>query len=581
MQRPTSFEPVRAALAALAADPARFAALCTPGLAGLPVDEVDQQIVDGLLAGGIVEVRAGRVVPRLWIARRAGRAYYMSLQPPGERQPYMQDIWPESDALLARLAAAPPGSLLDLGTGSGVIAIEAALAGHRVTATDLYDEALELAGWNAALHDVELELVQGDLFAPLAGRRFDLVLAAPHVGGADDLQRVLVLRDGPAHVAPGGALYVATTLELEDERAGLVDALLAPMAAAGARVEVRPLPGATRKARWCTHPVPALPGLVARHRFTIELRPDGPAGLSFAMPAEDEREREAIVPLHRLLADRAAVRAGLDAHTAGAWDRRPAATVATAADLAALEALLAACARGVVVLDAPVPFMLHDGCRFGAGTCAGVYRGIIDSRGGVRPCAHGARVGTLADDPTGYARKMAALHDALEARRGCAGCPARAVCSQCTFPAILDEAAYCDLIRRHAGALPRLHQLLSLVVERFPESVGWPRLAVKLAAGAPLLLARRAPIVRDDGELAALRERLTAGAAALVVAGDTAWLDVALVPAPLDLTRAAGEVVELLWEGAARADLHAYAGGLGVDAATVESLIAFLGSWME
>jgi SAM-dependent methyltransferase len=65
---------------------------------------------------------------------------------------------------------------LDLGTGCGILAIFAALRGYRVTAVDIVPEAVSCARANAILNDVELELLAGDLLAPVAGRQFDRVV---------------------------------------------------------------------------------------------------------------------------------------------------------------------------------------------------------------------------------------------------------------------------------------------------------------------------------------------------------------------------------------------------------------------
>lgn len=70
---------------------------------------------------------------------------------------------------------------LDLGTGSGVGAIFAARHGYRVTAVDINPHAVRCARINALLNELDdlIEVVQGDLFAPVAGQRFDLVLFNP------------------------------------------------------------------------------------------------------------------------------------------------------------------------------------------------------------------------------------------------------------------------------------------------------------------------------------------------------------------------------------------------------------------
>jgi release factor glutamine methyltransferase len=79
-------------------------------------------------------------------------------------------------------AHARPGMrVLDLGTGTGVAAIRAALCGARVTAVDLNPEAVRCARINAILNHVDdrVAVRQGDLFVPVAGERFDLVVCNP------------------------------------------------------------------------------------------------------------------------------------------------------------------------------------------------------------------------------------------------------------------------------------------------------------------------------------------------------------------------------------------------------------------
>lgn len=87
-----------------------------------------------------------------------------------------------AEALAGRPPARPGVSrALDMGTGSGICAVHAALRGYRVTAVDINSEAVRCARVNALLNGVEdrLEARQGDLFAPVAGERFDLVLFNP------------------------------------------------------------------------------------------------------------------------------------------------------------------------------------------------------------------------------------------------------------------------------------------------------------------------------------------------------------------------------------------------------------------
>ena len=68
---------------------------------------------------------------------------------------------------------------LDVGTGCGVQALHLSRHSRSVVATDISQRALRLAAFNAALNDIELELRHGSLFEPVAGERFDLVVANP------------------------------------------------------------------------------------------------------------------------------------------------------------------------------------------------------------------------------------------------------------------------------------------------------------------------------------------------------------------------------------------------------------------
>ena len=134
-----------------------------------------------------------------------------------------------AEALDARLI--PPGStVLDMGTGSGIAAIFAAQWAERVVAVDINPFAVRCARINALLNCVEdrVEVLQGDLFAPVQGRRFDVALFnPPFYRGAprddldaawrsiDALDRFAAgLRD---HLAPGGWALVILSSNGETE----------------------------------------------------------------------------------------------------------------------------------------------------------------------------------------------------------------------------------------------------------------------------------------------------------------------------------------------------------------------------
>lgn len=80
-----------------------------------------------------------------------------------------------------------PGSrVLDLGTGSGAVAVAAARLGASVTAVDVSRRAVATAWANGLLHRRRIAVRRGDLLGPVGGERFDLVLSnPPYVPAAD------------------------------------------------------------------------------------------------------------------------------------------------------------------------------------------------------------------------------------------------------------------------------------------------------------------------------------------------------------------------------------------------------------
>jgi release factor glutamine methyltransferase len=88
------------------------------------------------------------------------------------------DSWMLARHLRAQLR--PGASVLDVCTGSGAIAVAAALGGAgAVTAVDVSRRAVLTARINARLNGVRVRALRGDLFAPVAGERFDFVVSNP------------------------------------------------------------------------------------------------------------------------------------------------------------------------------------------------------------------------------------------------------------------------------------------------------------------------------------------------------------------------------------------------------------------
>ncbi|GLX41778.1 methyltransferase [Streptomyces roseochromogenus] len=99
---------------------------------------------------------------------------------------------PQADTrlLAAALAHEDLGSrteVLEIGTGTGVLALHAATRGARVTAVDVSWPAVATARLNAWLHRLPLRVLHGDFEARTAGRHFDVVFSnPPYVPAPDD-----------------------------------------------------------------------------------------------------------------------------------------------------------------------------------------------------------------------------------------------------------------------------------------------------------------------------------------------------------------------------------------------------------
>ena len=118
----------------------------------------------------------------------------------------------------------PGKSVLDLCTGTGAVAVAAARAGADVLAVDLSRRAVLNARLNALLNRVRLRTARGDLWEPVRGRRFDVIVSNPpylpgssRPSGADrgwdagpDGRALLdpVCAEAAEHLRPGGRLLL-------------------------------------------------------------------------------------------------------------------------------------------------------------------------------------------------------------------------------------------------------------------------------------------------------------------------------------------------------------------------------------
>lgn len=141
-----------------------------------------------------------------------------------------RDTWLLADVLHEELSAAPAGGrrVLELGTGSGALATVAArFGGAEVTAVDVSRRALLSAWLNGRVRGRRVAVRRGDLTAPAARERFDVVVSnPPYVPAPDDVlpragrarawdggrdgRAVLdrVCADAPGLLRPGGRLLI-------------------------------------------------------------------------------------------------------------------------------------------------------------------------------------------------------------------------------------------------------------------------------------------------------------------------------------------------------------------------------------
>jgi ribosomal protein L3 glutamine methyltransferase len=210
----------------------------------LPVDDINPWLDAKLLAderkalADIIETRITTRKPAAYLLKKTymhGVPFYVDERVIVPRS-YIGDF-------LANGLAGPDGeilveagqikTILDLCTGSGCLAILAHnfFPNAHIDATDLSPDALEVARINLKNHDAgdAITLHKGDLFAPLKGKTYDLILANPpyvakaeidsfppeykaeplmaHISGADGLDITRhILNDVKKHLNPGGIL---------------------------------------------------------------------------------------------------------------------------------------------------------------------------------------------------------------------------------------------------------------------------------------------------------------------------------------------------------------------------------------
>jgi ribosomal protein L3 glutamine methyltransferase len=204
---------------------------------GLPLDELEPHLEKPLTdaqyrnAKHLIEQRVRTRKPAAYLTHEAWL---------GKHRFYVDErvIVPRSyiaELLRGEQTGVLPVSILDLCTGSGCLAILAALAfpGAKVDAADLSGDALAVAKRNVAAYKLgkRVHLIQSDLFSQLGTRTYDLIISNPPyvkaasmrklpdeyrkepemalASGVDGLDHTrVILREAPRHLNPGGLLVV-------------------------------------------------------------------------------------------------------------------------------------------------------------------------------------------------------------------------------------------------------------------------------------------------------------------------------------------------------------------------------------
>lgn len=212
--------------AAASPDPAADARLLCWGDSQHELSDAETARLDALLARRLAGEPVQYVLRSAWLM---GLEFYVDERVLIPRQ----DTETLCEAALKILRAQSAPQALDLCAGSGAIGLSlAALApGARVTLSDVSEGACAVARINRDRLGVQAEILQGDLFAPVRGRRFDVIVCNPPYIPTDELgllqpevrrEPSLALDGGAdglafyrriaqayrAHLRPGGALLV-------------------------------------------------------------------------------------------------------------------------------------------------------------------------------------------------------------------------------------------------------------------------------------------------------------------------------------------------------------------------------------
>ena len=129
---------------------------------------------------------------------------------------------PAEDSFLLLREAKCHGRVLEIGTGSGLIAIYFAKNGYHVDAVDISRDALDCASGNCNLNGVSINLALSDLFQNVRGKYDTIIFNPPYLPTNDDIEGAEAwnggsdgfavirrfLAEAPSYLADNGSIYL-------------------------------------------------------------------------------------------------------------------------------------------------------------------------------------------------------------------------------------------------------------------------------------------------------------------------------------------------------------------------------------
>ena len=130
-------------------------------------------------------------------------------------------------------------SVLEIGCGAGIISVHLASKGAQVTAVDLNPKAVEATRFNSMNNGVRVEVLEGDMFAPLEDGRFGTIVSnTPYLPPSDekyeDSDLALAVEGGPTgaefisrflsaapeHLEKNGSIYLIISSRMKNLETG-------------------------------------------------------------------------------------------------------------------------------------------------------------------------------------------------------------------------------------------------------------------------------------------------------------------------------------------------------------------------